>query len=151
VAFQNTRPLDTHGSAKNSWIQGFEHLRSDFVWACIPCNLPSFKLGELRPSYSSFLTKCTSCVLMLWLWLGLKGFWNTLSICQCCPPHCYKQRKTPFWSLMNLAVWDILPRRRRIVCHNTLQISQYGDWNPCYVQNSTKIAFWTFYRGGSGL
>ena len=49
--------------------------------------------------------------------------------------------KKPFWSLMDLAVWDLLPRRRGIVCQKTLLAS---NWNPVYVWKSPMIAFWTF-------
>jgi len=59
---------------------------------------------------------------MVWQWLTLKDLWNTLSIYQ--RVWFSLLSKTPFWSLMDLAVWDLLPQRRLMACQNTLLACQ---------------------------
>ena len=53
---------------------------------------------------------------MLWKWLGSEDQWNNLSICQEC--RLSLLIKTPFLPLMDQAIVDFLPRRRRMSCQN---------------------------------
>ena len=136
-----------HASQVKNLIQGFKQFGSEFIAAC---KLPSLQCFD---SYDHF--GCSGGIFLflmhlvcVWCGVIVTGCERYLKCSLYLPSMSSLLNKKTFCFLMDLAVWDLLPQRRRTVGQNTLLSCQYSNWNPVYVRNSPKIAFWTFSPWG---
>jgi len=106
----------THTNEPKNSIQGFVHFKSDFIKTCsLQCfdSKLDFDCSDGVFLRQMYLVVCVQRFGNYWVW----KIFDTLNLQKMSSSLVSKR---PVWSLIDLALWDLLPQRRRMVSQNTL-------------------------------